>query len=234
MTERNKNQWNTPGYISGGGPSGVPYNHPQPRGLVAVREFLFTEAEGERIVLLRWAMEADFPVDRMTFRLEQLDGAGTVLGRVTVTYGGGDIPRTERGGLFTPSDGIAVDRGCTDIRVKLLEAVSGQYVYRPGGDGVAEEFLPPLPWRYDSEGGRRDGLSDEVCLKVESKRRRRMASGLKLLGFLAALLSLILMLWVILAPYFDYLKEYKERRESSFTYVEEGAWESPDISRSDL
>ena len=233
MTERNKNQWNRPGCVCSGDSAGVPYSHPQPGGLVAVREFLFAEAEGERVVLLRWAMEADFSVDRFTFNLEQLDGAGASLGRVTVTYGGNDIPCAERGALFTPPSGISVDKGCVDIRVRLLEVVSGQYVYRPCGGGAEVTFEPPLPWHYDEAGGRQEGLSDEVCLKVESKRRRRMRPGFTFLGVLAALLSLVLLLWVILAPYFDYLKEFEKRQESSYVYFEEDAGRLTDISGAD-
>ncbi len=203
---------------------GETYHRPQPEGLVAVREFLFTEAEGERVVLLRWALEAEFSVERFSFTLEQMDAAGESLGLVTVTHGGKDIPPLHTGDVFTPPCGIPVDRRCVDIRVTLTEAVSGPYVYRPRGGSSRSRriepafepsFEPAMPWHYDAEGGKREGLSDEVCLAVESKRGRVMRPGVKALGVLAVLASLILLVWVILSPYLDYLKDYEERRDSA-------------------
>lgn len=221
MTEYNNAQYHT--VLGGDGSAGIPYGYPQPTGLVAVREYLFTEAEGERVVLLRWAVEADFPVDRFRFCLEQLDGAGECLGSVTVTCGGKEPDGAGRGSLLTPSDGIAVDRKCEDIRVKLLEVVSGQYVYRPRGSGADMSFEPPLPWKYDEWGGGQEGLSDRVCLRTESMKSRGVGgvgAGYRAIGALAVLLSLLLTAWMILSPYFDYLKEYEARREPSSRYTE--------------
>ena len=199
---------------------GQAYHHPQPEGLVAVREFLFTETEGERVVLLRWILEAEFTVERFSFTLEQMDAAGVTLGLVTVTHGGKDIPPVQTGDVFTPPCGIPVDRRCVDIHVTLTEAVSGPYVYRPRrgsshSRGVEMDFQPAMPWRYDAEGGVKEGLSDEVCLAVRSKRGCKMRPGVKAAGVLAVLVSLILLVWVILSPYLDYLKDYEERRESA-------------------
>ena len=43
------------------------YAYPQPAGLCAVREYLLTDLENQRILLLRWVKEGDFALDAMTF-----------------------------------------------------------------------------------------------------------------------------------------------------------------------
>lgn len=174
----------------------IPYTRPCPEGLMAVRDFLFTEAEGGRCLLLRWVKEADFEVDSFTFELEQLDAAGGCLGVIAVTYQGMDIPPIAPGETFVPERGIAVHRSCTDIRVRLTELISGSYMYRVKGNRVEIDYRISEPWVYGMWDGREDGLSDTVSLRVVSGRRRRVR-----LLWPAAVLSVLLLILVILAPF---------------------------------
>ncbi len=171
------------------------YRYPQPEGLVALRDLLYTNRDGCRYVLLRWGMEADFKVDRFTFELTQLDFAEECLETITVTYQGMDIPSVQRGECFVAPRGIVLREKCADIRVRLVEVVSSNYVYRVKGMRVDVEYLTPVPWEYDERGGRGDKLSDKIPLRVHSKRRGRV-------GFRwpAVFLSVVLLLLVMLLP----------------------------------
>jgi hypothetical protein len=63
-----------------------------------------------------------------------------------------------------------VDGGCVDIRVKLLEVRSGAYVYRVENGAVITDYEAPESWRYDPRAGDRERLTEEMPLRVRSKR----------------------------------------------------------------
>ena len=86
-----------------------PYTLPQPEGLLRVQDYLFTEVGGCRCVLLRWVMEADFPVDAFTFELSELDAADECIGTETLTYYQRDFHNVGTGDVFVPLDGVAVE-----------------------------------------------------------------------------------------------------------------------------
>lgn len=189
------------------------YAHPQPEGLMAVQDFLFTNRAGGRYVLLRWVMEAEFPVDRFTIELKQMDPVNECLDTVTVTYQGLDIPPLKQGDLFVPAQGIAVQDKCTDIRVRLIEVVSGDFVYRVKGSRVEVDFCAPEPWVYDPRGGREDRLSDTVSLRVGSK-----LGGKVRFGWPIAILSALLLILLMVLPYLTYDREETyEKKEASHT-----------------
>lgn len=169
MKERMKNHWNTDGLTS----ATVPYTRFQPEGLVAVREYRFAVVSGVRCLLLRWAKEADFTVDGFSFALEELDASGACIRRTEIVYGASDVPDVAQGETFVPSQGIPVSDPCADVRVCLTALTSGSYRYRVQGERVLVEYDTPEPWVYDGAGGRSDGLSDNVTLRVLSGRHRR-------------------------------------------------------------
>ncbi len=174
----------------------ISYVHPQPEGLMAVREYKFTEVDGVRCLLLRWAKEADFAVDGFAFELEELDAAGACIRCTTVTYGKMDIPAVAKGETFIPGQGIPVSEPCADIRVRLTALTSGSYHYTVRGNRVTVGYDMPEPWVYDGRGGREDGLSDGISLRVVSSRRRKV----KYL-WPAAVLFVVLLLLVTLFPF---------------------------------
>lgn len=178
--------------------AGEAYRYPQPAGLVAVKDYLFAHTEEGHCLLLRWVMEADFPVESFTFTVEQLDAVGDPVGQATVTCAGEDIPSVKRGECFTPERGIAVHERCSAIRVHLSEVISEGYVYRVKGMRVEMDYRPDTPWRYEANGGAEDGLSDTVSLSLSSKLRGKR-SRVRFLWPLA-LLSFLLILLIILAP----------------------------------
>ncbi|MBQ3508386.1 MAG: hypothetical protein IJA91_07555 [Clostridia bacterium] len=173
------------------------YLYPQPEGLVSVRDILYTNRDGCRYVLLRWGMDADFQVDRFTFELTQLDFAEECLETVTVTYQGVDIPTVRQRECFVVPRGIALQEKCADIRVRLIELVSGKYIYRVKGMRVEVDYLVPMPWKYDERGGKDVKLSDKIPLRVYSKRRGRVGFRWPVVGLSVVLLILIMLLPVL-------------------------------------
>ena len=171
-----------------------PYLYPQPEGLVAVKDYLFARVDGQACLLLRWTLETDLPVDRVTFAVRQLDPAGDVLDTVTVTYEGDDLPRAPRGTCFAPGWGISVHERCTDLRVILLETVSEGYVYRRRGERMVPDYIPEEPWVYGETDGEKEGLSELSPLRLCSKRRSapRFPWPIALGAFLLTLLVILL------------------------------------------
>lgn len=146
------------------------YAYPQPAGLCAVREYLLTDLEDQRILLLRWVKEGDFSIDALTFEVTMLDAVGGELGTVTVTRRDTDIPDVETGHIFTADMGIPVDGGCMDVRIRLTEVRSGSYVYRVEKGNVTIDYRADEPWRYDPRAGQDEGLTEENGVRVRSKR----------------------------------------------------------------
>ena len=146
------------------------YAYPQPAGLCAVREYLLTDLENQRILLLRWVKEGDFALDAMTFEVTMLDAIGGNLGTITVTRRDTDIPRVETGHIFTADVGIPVDGSCVDIRIRLTEVRSGSYVYRIEKGNVTVSYEADEPWHYDPRAGQGEGLTEENGVRVRSKR----------------------------------------------------------------
>jgi hypothetical protein len=171
-----------------------PYLHPQPEGLVAVKDYLFARVDGQACLLLRWVLDTDLPVERVTFALRELDPAGEELETVTVTYEGEDIPRAPRGTCFAPDRGISVHERCTDLRVILLEVASEGYLYRRRGERMVLDYVPEEPWVFRDTDGEEEGLSDTVPLRLTSKRRGhpRFLCPLALGAFLLTLLVILL------------------------------------------
>ena len=151
-----------------------PYTLPQPAGLLAVREYLLTDVEGERLLILRWVRETEVPVDAMTYEIVMLDAVGAELGRRTATHLAADIPPAEIGAVFTLKRGIPVDEGCRNIRIRITEVRSGSYVYRTSGSTVVTDYIPEEPWSYDPNAGNREKLTDRIPLRVRSKRMGRV------------------------------------------------------------
>lgn len=172
------------------------YTRPQPAGLCTLREYLLTDLEEGRVLLLRWVKEGDFPIDSMTFEITMLDAVGGELGRLTVTQKDGDIQPVEVGHSFSPDRGIAVDGGCMDIRMQLLEVRSGSYVYSVSGQTVTPDYDPPEPWHYDPHAGEKEHLTEEKGMRVRSKRAGKVR-------FLwpAALLTVLFLLYILIRPY---------------------------------
>ena len=177
-----------------------PYLLPQPEGLLRVKDLLFAEADGVRCVLLRWIMEADFPVDTMIFELSQLDAADECMGTVTLTYGREELSGLRKGDLLTPLAGIPVDSRCAAVRVQVVEVSSGRYIYRVKGTRVEAGYRPPEYWAYDKKPGRSDDLPDKVPLRVASKGRGR-ARFVRPVAILAVLLMLFLILYPYIRPF---------------------------------
>lgn len=173
------------------------YAHPQPAGLCALREYLLTDIEEGRVLLLRWVKEGDFTVNSMTFEITMLDAVGDELGRVTVTQRDGDIPPVETGHIFTPDRGIPVDGSCMDIRVRLLEVRSGSYVYRVENGAAVTDYEAPEPWRYAPHAGEKERLTEENPMRVRSKR-----SGKVRFLWPVALLTVFALIYILIIRFY--------------------------------
>lgn len=174
------------------------YAHPQPAGLCALREYLLTNTDEGKLLLLRFAKEGDFTVDSMTFEITMLDAMGGELGKLPVTLRDSEIPPVEMGHVFTPDVGIPVDGSCADIRLRLITVTSGDYTYRVEGGTVTTDYTPAEPWRYDPRAGEAEKLTEEKGVRVRSK-----ASGKVRHLWPIALLTALILLGIIAAPFLE-------------------------------
>lgn len=102
------------------------YSHPQIGGYLTVKQFLLVEREGKRCLLLRFANESDFVIDRAEFTVKQYNAAGKMIGSVNIKYDGISIAV---GDMFAPKNGIVVDETCVDFIVQMSYVGSGCYKY---------------------------------------------------------------------------------------------------------
>lgn len=174
------------------------YAHPQPAGLCALREYLLTNTDEGKLLLLRFAKEGDFTVDSMTFEITLLDAMGGELGKLPVTLRDSEIPPVETGHVFTPDVGIPVDGCCADIRLRLITVTSGDYTYRVEGGTVTTDYTPAEPWHYDPRAGEAEKLTEERGVRVRSK-----ASGKVRHLWPIALLTALILLGIIAAPFLE-------------------------------
>ena len=174
------------------------YAHPQPAGLCALREYLLTNTDEGKLLLLRFAKEGDFTVDSMTFEITMLDAMGGELGKLPVTLRDSEIPPAETGHVFTPDVGIPVDGSCADIRLRLITVTSGDYTYRVEGGTVTTDYTPAEPWHYDPRAGEAEKLTEERGVRVRSK-----ASGKVRHLWPIALLTALILLGIIAAPFLE-------------------------------
>ena len=174
------------------------YAHPQPAGLCALREYLLTNTDEGKLLLLRFVKEGDFTVDSMTFEITLLDAMGGELGKLPVTLRDSEIPPAETGHVFTPDVGIPVDGSCADIRLRLITVTSGDYTYRVEGGTVTTDYTPAEPWHYDPRAGEAEKLTEERGVRVRSK-----ASGKVRHLWPIALLTALLLLGLIASPFLE-------------------------------
>ena len=172
------------------------YLYPQPDGLLRVKDYLFAEGKEGRCVLLRWILEAEFPVDTVRYEVEQLDAAEECCGVTSVVLTLRDFHEARPGDTFIPSEGVAVAAACTSVRVHLREVTSGTYRYRVNGTRVETDYRFPDYWRYEKKPGQRDGLNEDTPLRVRWQRRARV-------GFVwpAAVLAVLVMVGGVMASY---------------------------------
>lgn len=102
------------------------YSHPQAVGYLTVKQFMLVEKEGKRCLLLRFANESDFVIDRVEFTVKQYNTAGDMIGSINIKYG--DI-KVAAGDMFAPKNGIVVDESCVDFFVQMIYVGSGCYKY---------------------------------------------------------------------------------------------------------
>lgn len=174
------------------------YAHPQPAGLCALREYLLTNTDEGKLLLLRFVKEGDFTVDSMTFEITLLDAMGGELGKLPVTLRDSEIPPVETGHVFTPDVGIPVDGSCADIRLRLITVTSGDYTYRVEGGTVTTDYTPAEPWHYDPRAGEAEKLTEERGVRVRSK-----VSGKVRHLWPIALLTALILLGIIAAPFLE-------------------------------
>ena len=121
------------------------YNHHQPDGCVALKQYIIIRKDGNRCLLFRFANEFAHSVTGFEIMLTQISSDGKVLDRSRIPYHGINIVS---GHIFAPDLGVVIHENCSDFRITLLSFVSGPYKYvikhgKPVAHYDPRGYVPP-------------------------------------------------------------------------------------------
>lgn len=102
------------------------YNHPQPQGMLTLKQYIFSTNAGKRTLLLRFANESPLELDGFEFVIVELNRRGDVITRHRLFHS--DL-RIAAGGTYCPTSGVVVSDECADFRIKVISIRSGIYRY---------------------------------------------------------------------------------------------------------
>ncbi len=184
------------------------YDFPQPNAPISVKEYLMAMVDGERCCLLRWALQDNITIDKMTYNLVQLDLHGDELETVEVTHLGHELPPTQGCRVFTPAWGVPLSPQCVSVRVRLTEVVSGAYTYHVSPNGLTVDYAVDEAWRYDPRAAKKDKLTAKVPFRIRSKVGNRVRGVWPF-----ALLMVLVLIVVLSAPYLVVVIDFERLRE---------------------
>ena len=136
------------------------YNHPQPQGFVAVKQYIFAKSGDKRTLLLRFANESPLSIEEMEMLITELDKNGKVIDRRRITHS--DLT-VAPGSTYCPTRAVVVKNECVDIRVQVLSVRSGVY-------------------RYTSRGGRLVCHYDKQGVSLKGKKPKHGHTEVKTVG----------------------------------------------------
>lgn len=149
------------------------YNHSQDFTCMQLKQYIITEKDSNKCLLLRFFNESELNIDGMEIILTQLSSTKEILATSPVKFEG---IKVRPGETYTPDEGIVISDKCADFIVTVKSVSSDEYVYS-ASDGV---FCP----KYDPKRKKRTvGRGKE---KNYAKKRNLISS--KLSAILAAIL----------------------------------------------
>ena len=163
------------------------YTRFQPRGFLAVKQYMFIEQNEKRCLLLRFENEMSLTITEAEISVTQLDAQGNEIGEnIDIRYDGISI---EAGRTFSTERGIVVDDSCADCRVQVRYVICGNMKYDVKNGQVTGH--------YDKRGYEADDILKTSAKKRSSKIKCRYKGGGKFYK-LVAIVSLLLVIFALL------------------------------------
>ncbi len=154
------------------------YDHYQTGAFIGVKNYIFSEQDGKKCLLLQLFNSSEKKISAFKFTLVQLDAAGRHIHKHSYTYHSLNI---DAGLDYALKMGIVVKAECVSFRVQMLYAVSDGYKY-VFKNGTAVKHYDPRGYENDKRSSRAGKGSSSVL--------RRYGNGGRLHG-IAALIALL-------------------------------------------
>lgn len=103
-----------------------PYTYSQPGSFVEIKDFIITEKDGERYLLLRIKNNSQRIVDGVKLTLIQLDSSGNVISSDDHFF---DELKVRSEGERALGSGLMLKKECTSFRVHIQHAVCDNYKF---------------------------------------------------------------------------------------------------------
>lgn len=102
------------------------YTHHQTGAFIQVKNYIVMRKADKKSLLLQLTSSFEKAVDGVKITLTQLDSAGNVISNESFVYDGFTINPGEN---YALDSGLVLDSACSDFRVHVVYAVSGEYRY---------------------------------------------------------------------------------------------------------
>ena len=156
------------------------YAHEQTNDFLHVERFLIIRKRARRLLLLDFNNLSQETLTGLQLSIEQFDARGNFLGEVV-----DEIKKTSfKSGKFILKRAIALERGCMDVRVKIMRAQYGNYAYCLGETGTYAVFERNKKWKKLKE----DAIEEKTGANGRMQAFRRFSTPI-----LVSILAVIIM-----------------------------------------
>ena len=162
------------------------YIHYQSGAFVQVKNFILATRSAKKCLLLQLTNSSEADVDSVKITLVQLNSIGNVITEDSFTYN----LRIPAGGDAALESALVLKDGCTDFRVKIVYATSGQYKYL-FKNGQSIQTYDPRGYKERLASG--DGGTVTVKRRFEKSGRR-----FAFIAFIAIFTAIVAVAYVLL------------------------------------
>jgi hypothetical protein len=130
------------------------YSHPQISDFISAKQYMIISKDDKKYLSVRFSNDSSFTVSAICLNIYQLDARGNVLQKNTVEQNSmHELP----GSLFTLASVVEADAKCSDVKVQIIYADSGEYRYSPRKNRVTVSFMPKEERQMHEDLCRRHG-----------------------------------------------------------------------------
>ncbi len=192
------------------------YDLPQPEGPLAVKDYLLGTVEGERCCILRFIKKLDVLVTRITFEIIQLNAGGAEIGRTPYTLVSSGSHQEGVGETFAPNCAMPIDDACTAIKIKIVEVISGSYVYTAHNKNMCVDYRMEESMPSEGDNGSKKKVRAKYTVRSKLGKRPRII-------WLFAILVILMLSSTILRWYFVNIVPMEQMRDAIILFLENAA-----------
>ncbi len=177
------------------------YSHPQISGFICARQYMIIVKDEKKYLTVRFSNDSDFTLTAVSIDILQLDSRGRILQKNTVSQ---QDMHLLPGSMFAPMSVVEADPKCSDVKVYVNYADSGEYRYTQRKGRITSNHLPHKEQRE---------YGDEIYVRQQDNPAKK-----KLFPIIAALLlvgMICINLFQIMFPFIKAIMKPGEDGEST-------------------